>query len=226
VELARFTLDSTTKPIQNAREAAHPKDGELDLRFRSAIAMNVRRFVRVGIVSLGNNAADVAAGWRFFARACQQLSSYSLIIDNDLDLENDLTPYDLVCISGGGSFKLNAVQQKAFKDHLVAGKVLFCDALDKAAATSFNAVFEKAGRALSPLAADDDLLSAMFLFSKPPHGASDGQVLRDQQIIYSDSGYSHAWGGKLLSDHDTRADIRSVHEWGINIICYMLNRQR
>ena len=224
VELARITLDGPNKPIQNARQLAHPKNGELDLRFRSAIMTTSRRLVRIGLIGLGNEAPQVVSGWEFLARACQQLSSYMLIVDDGLTLETDLATYDLVFISGSGSFKLNAGQQKSLREYLETGRGLFCDALDKAADTSFNAVFEKLGRALAPLAAGDELLSTPFLFNVPPSGASQAQVLRDKQIIYSNAGYSLAWAGKMPTEHNTRADIRSAHEWGINIIHHCLSQ--
>jgi hypothetical protein len=223
VELARITLNSAGKPILNANQSAHPKNGELDLRFRSMVAPAPRQVLRIGLVSLGTPVPDVVVGWNFLARACQQVSPYTLVVDADLALNAELSQYDLVYLSGSGTFKLDASQQKSMREYLQTGKIVFIDALDDAANVSFNNAFEKLGRVLAPLAADDVLLGEPFLFNTPPYGNNEAQVLRDAQFIYSRSGYSLAWAGKLPAEHNTRADIRSAHEWGVNIIHYCQN---
>jgi hypothetical protein len=223
VELARITLNKAGRPIQNAERAEHPQASELDLRFRTIITPAARQVVRVGLVNLGKPVAEAASGWNYLASACQQMSSYTLAVDIDLTLNADLSQYDLVCLSGSGTFKLDASQQKLLREYLQNNKIIFIDAFDNAADASFNAVFEKLEHVLAPLAADDVLLSEPFLFSTPPHGHNEAQVLRDRQIIYSRAGYSLAWAAKLPAEQNTRADIRSAHEWGVNIIHYCQN---
>jgi hypothetical protein len=165
----------------------------------------------------------VVRGWELLARACQQLSAYTLAVDLDLAPDSDLSQYDLVYLCANGKFSLEAKHQAALARYLETGKMILIDAIDPAADTSFNSVFEKMEFKFMPLAAEDALLVEPFLFSSAPPGYQEAQVSRYRSIIYSCCGYGLAWAGQLAPGHAARADIRAAHEWGVNIIHYCLN---
>jgi len=222
VELARVRLGSASQPIKNAENPAHPASGELDLRFRAEVGPQPLRPVYVGLCNFGREVEDVSAGWRFLAAECERVSSYRLILDASLSPSADLSAYDLIYVSAKGSFSADAAAVKSLQAHLERKKILFAESLDEAAEKSFGALFEKLGRKLAPLAANASLLETPFLFAAPPLGAQGSNLQVGKQVIFSSAGYSLAWAGKLPFESRTRADIRSAHEWGVNLIQYCL----
>jgi len=221
VELGRVFLSKVGQPIQNAKNASHPKDGELDLRFRVDISPRINKPISVGIVYLGRASKDVETGWAYLAAECARSSSYKLIIDTDVSLSSDLSGYDFIYLAGEGTFKLDNAPQKTLQTYMEKGNKLFAEAIDNAAEVSFNALFEKMERKLKPISKNSDLLTMPFLFAEIPSGASGKAVLADKLVLFSNAAYSLSWCGKG-SDGATRSDIRSAHEWGINLISYLI----
>ena len=217
VELARVTLQPK-KPIKNAVTPAHPEIGELDLRFRAFIGPELKRFIRVALCSLGDKVTDVASGWRFLASECQRTTSYQLIIDQKVPLAAELKNNDLVYLGGKGSFKVGSSDLGILREYLDQKKTLIIEALDEAAQESCQELIKKLGQELHPITESDHILSAPFLFNAPPKNKGN-HVLLNEQIIYSTAGYSLSWNGKKM----TRAEIRSAHEWGINMLHYCMS---
>lgn len=217
VELARITLPSAGAPIHTANDVLHPRQGELDLRFRVQLESRAIRPVQVGVCSLGKDIPEAFSGWDYLARECQRSNFCKLIVDTGVSLAADLSRFDVVCLSAIGAFKPEAAATKPLQTYLSAGKPLLVEALDIAAESAFGALFEKLERNLKPLPSYDALLTTPYLFSTPP----GGQILRDKQVIYATGGFSPTWSGKNVA---TRADIRSAHEWGINLLNACVNR--
>jgi hypothetical protein len=222
VELARVHISEVGKPIRNPENAAHPAIGELDLRFRAQVGPQARRKVHIGLFNFGREVQDVLAGWRFLAVECERSSSYRLILDGNLSASADLTAYDLVYLSAKGSFNPEGAAVKSLQAYLKQGKVLLAEALDEQAGKSFAKLFEQLGQKPAPLTANTPLLETPFLFAEPPLGASPGSLQASKQLVFSTSGYSLAWAGKLPFEARSRTDIRNTHEWGINLIRYCL----
>jgi hypothetical protein len=210
VELARVTL-TAGKPIKIAANPSQPRPGELDLRFRSQLAPRGLPTVHVGLLPFGPNAAATISGWNYLSRECQRSGFCNLIVDDELPANDDFSRFDILCLSASGSFKPEAATVKALRAYLETGKTLLAEARDQAADESFSGLFEKLGHIPQPLHADDALLTTPYLFTTPP----GGPVLREKQVIYAASGFSPAWSGKMAS---SRAEIRSAHEWGINLL--------
>jgi hypothetical protein len=217
VELARVMLAEAGKPIQSASDAAHPRTGELDLRFRTQLEPRVIRPVQVGVCSLGKDIPEAFSGWDYLGRECQRSSFCKLVVDTGISLAADLSRFDVVCLSASGTFKPEDAAVKSLRAYLKAGKPLLVEALDLPAESAFGVLFEKLERKLQPLPAYDALLTSPYLFNTPP----GGQVLRDKLVIYATGGFSPAWSGKNAA---SRAEIRSAHEWGINLLNACLNR--
>lgn len=217
VELARVTLAGAGKPVQTASDSSHPRIGELDLRFRVQLESRAIRPVQVGVCSLGKDIPEAFSGWDYLSRECQRSSFCKLVVDTGVSPVVDLSRFDVICLSAIGTFKSEDATVKSLRAYLKAGKPLLVEALDLAAESAFNVLFEKLDLKLHPLPAYDALLTTPFLFSSPP----GGQVLRDKQVIYATGGFSPAWSGKNVT---SRAEIRSGHEWGINLLNACLNR--
>ena len=222
VELARVQIGGPGLPIKNPENSAHPATGELDLRFRAQVGPQAQRQVVVGLAHFGREVDDVAAGWRFLAAECDRVSPYHLILDVGVPFSADLSRYELLYLSAKGAFNADAAVLKALQAYLEQKKVLFAESLDGAAEESFIALFGKLGRKLSPLAATASLLESPFLFASPPMGAQAGNLQVGKQLIFSSAGYSLAWAGKLPFESRSRSDIRSAHEWGVNLIQHCL----
>ena len=224
VELARIHIADTGKPIQNADDANHPGDQMLDLRFRSDIAPQDETLVRVLVLGLGSTMDDVLAGWDHLANAAPRLSDYQLIVDSakaDAPLDN-LSDYHLVYLGMEGAFLPKAATTKALSDYLEKGGALFIEALDDGAKDPCDAFLKKLNLTPKKPGKNTSLLSAPFLFSALPDGFVSSHVEEAKQALYSTAAYSLAWGGRSKSGALSRADIRSAHEWGINLIHYVL----
>lgn len=223
VELARVQLKSAGQAIKNPENLAHPALGELDFRFRVDAGPQAQRQVYVGLANFGREVDDVAAGWRFLSAEAARVSPYRLILDTGVSLSGDISAYDFLYLSAKGTFKVEDAAVKALQAFIGQKKVLYAESLDEDAGKSFAALFEKLGRKLSPLAATAALLESPFLFAAPPPGAQDGSLQVGKQVVFSSAGYSLAWAGKLPFESRTRADIRSAHEWGLNLVQYCLS---
>jgi len=222
VELARVRLIGEKQTIKNAENPFHPAAGELDLRFRAQVGPEIRQSVYVGLCSFGREVEDVPAGWRFLAAECARVSPYHLILDAGLAPSSDLSGYDLVYLSAKGAFSADAAAVKTLQAYLDQKRILFAESLDDAAGKSFTVLFDKLGRKLAPLAANASVLEAPFLFAAPPPGAQGSNIQVGKQVLFSSAAYSLAWAGKLPFESRSRADIRSAHEWGVNLIQYCL----
>lgn len=218
VELARITLSAPGKTIKNAANPAHPGSEELDLRYRENIGPQEKLRTSVALYSPGKDVPEVAAGWDHLARASERDLNIWPVMDIHKKATAILSNYDVVFLVAKGAFELGAAEIKALRAVLDGGKMLLAEALDDAADKSCMSLFEKLEVKLSPLGSDSVILNEPFLFNTPPEGASGHQVLAGKQVIYSTAGYSLAWSGSLPAGHASRADIRSAHEWGLNMI--------
>ncbi len=211
VELARIILAGPGKPIQAASDPAHPQPGELDARFRVQLESLSLKTVHIGVCFLGKEDPVVSTGWNYLGRECLRSKFCKLIVDAGVSLTADLSGFDMICLSANGNFKADAAAVKSLHAYLESGKPILVEALDQATETPLGTLFEKLGLALQILPADDEMLTTPYLFTAPPFG----QVSRGKQVIYSMGGCSPAWSGKSGA---SRAEIRSAHEWGMNLL--------
>jgi hypothetical protein len=222
VELARVRVRKAGDPIKNAEIAAHPALGELDLRYRVQVGPAPARVISVALAQFGRESEDVAAGWRHLAAECARSSDYRLVVDAGVSPSADFSAYDVLYLSAKGAFTADAATVKALQAYFDQKKTLFAEALDDAAEKSFGELFEKLGRKLAPLGAN--ALNSPFLFAAPPAGAQTGNVQAGKQLLFSNAAYSLAWAGKLPPAAASRSDIRTAHEWGINLIQFCLSK--
>jgi len=224
VELARVNLSKVGKAIKDADIPRHPGLDMLDLRFRSQIHALVHQSVRVLVAELGTDEPGILSGWDHLGNFCSQATQYHLIVDKAASFPADLDGFDLVYISGMGKFAPNEAMLKALNEYIKQGKTLFVEALNDAGQEACQGLLDKLKLKVKPLDKKDALLSEPFLFTSSPSGFSGNQVKVGKQVIYSTAGYALAWAGQTTSGASSRTDIRSAHEWGVNLISHCLTK--
>lgn len=223
VELARITLSARGAAVKNAVNPAHPVIDEIDTRYRAVVKVEEKETVKVGLCHLGSTVSeDVLPGWDNLAAECRRSTPYELVIDDQLPISAGLHSYSLIYLAGTGSFKVEEKKVKILMDLLSQGKAIIAEALDEAADTSFNLLFENLHVKLEPVALNNPLLKKPYCFLTAPEGNRGSQVLLAKKVVYSTAGYALAWNGKVNGGSGSRSDIRSAQEWGINIIDFCL----
>ena len=226
VELARVVKSPRSHVIKNAAVSTRPAEGEIDLRFRNFVGSEPTRMARLALCSLGKESdiTEIETGWDFLGRECARTSPYRLAVDGDVPLADELQTYDMAYLFASSAFKTDEKKMAALRTYIDSGHCLIIEALRPEAEDSFKALL--AGLAVSPKAPERNhpVLTDPFLFGAPPQGFRSGDVLVDDNLIYSAAGYGLAWGGKFESGSASRVDIRNAHEWGMNMIQYCLQR--
>lgn len=223
VELARVTITDPRLPIKDAENPLHPAAGELDLRFRVPIQPASKRNVRVAISNLGKESTKAAEGWGYLSREMARSSDYRLLIDQEVPLTSALLDYDLVYLGGIGSFRSLKRTVSALSEYLGSGKGLIIEALNEEAQESCQDLLGDLGRKLRPIQDNHSILAEPFLFNDPPGSDNGDQITLDSQVIFTTVGYSYAWTGLAAGNRLSRAEIRAAHEWGDNMIHYLLS---
>jgi hypothetical protein len=218
VELARVTLSAAGMPIHNAGDPLHPASDALDLRYRSQVGPVPVEIVNVLVTGLGKDEADVLKGWDQLGKFSQMSSKYHIIVDGETQLPKDLGEYDFVYMGSQGDYSLSAAQLKSLAAFLEQGKILMVEALTDSAQEACQKMFKKLELKLAKPKADSPLFSSPFLFAEAPAGFSGNQVEVGKGVLYSTAGYARSWAGKAASGVASRSDIRSTHEWGLNLI--------
>lgn len=218
VELARISLSAAGKPINNAGDPLHPGPDALDLRYRSSVGPAPLQNVNVLVTGLEKDESDVLKGWDQLARFSQMVSKYHIIVDGEPQLPQDLGLYDLIFMGSKGSYSPDASQLKSLTDFLEQGGTLMVEAVSASAQEACQKMFKKLK--LTPAKPDPSspLFSMPFLFAEAPPGFSGNQVQVGKHILYSTAGYARSWAGKAASGVASRSDIRTAHEWGLNLI--------
>lgn len=222
VELARVTLSKSGAAIHNAANPLRPAADMLDLRFRSQVGPAVPPLARVLVLAAGESGPAALSGWDHLTRACQQAGAYRLVVDAAASTLPDLGAYPLVYLGAGEGFAPEAGLVKALAAHLQQGRSLLLEALDAAAQPACQELLGLLQRSPAALPAGSPLLEEPYLFAAPPDGVGGNGVLLAGPVIYSTAAYSLAWAGRSAQGPAARADIRSAHEWGINLLRYSL----
>lgn len=218
VELARVTLSQPAQTIHNAGDPRHPRLDELDLRFRKPVGPNKSQFIRLALCYLGEENPNIVRGWDFLVSEYERTTPNRLIIDPWVPISTNLTGYDLVYLAVTGMVTIGEEATTPLESYLAQGKNLILEALDQSAEESCEALLAQLNRTPVPPEEDGHLLTRPFLFTTPPTGINGNQCRLDDQVIYSTAGYSLAWTGVNGKTQLNRSEIRSLHEWGLNIL--------
>jgi hypothetical protein len=217
VELARVTLSQRGLSIRNAADPDHPGPEEIDLRFRKSIQPEIKQLATVGVAHLGEKLPGVLAGWDYLNAAVRQSAPYQLVIDELAGLSN-LARFSLLYLASQGRFEVDVVELNELRLYLDAGKPVVLEAFDAEGGEALMRLLSQLGVSLQPAPEDSLLYRQPHLFGLPPLGPGGSQLSLGQGIVFSQGQYALAWSGKGAA----RADIRSAHEFGINLIHYCL----
>jgi hypothetical protein len=226
VELARFRRDNRGAPIRDAHYPLHPHGGEIDLRFRRLIPVRAEPQVSAAVVYLGEGPEkDLGAGLARLTGELHQVAQINLVVDDDLQLGPEVLGYALICLAAQGSFQLTPAQVKGLRGYLERGGSLFLEYADEAASACFSEVCAGLGAAPQALSRGHPLLAQPFLFSAPPPGFADGQLLAADGLLLSGSQYGKAWCGESPAQAQTREQTRALVEWAANLLAYAADRR-
>ena len=219
VEIARIRIEKPGKPILNPENPLYPKTGELDLRFRNEIGPKPHRAVQIGMINLGGKLhEEVLSGWEKLARQSENLAGPRLMIDHDPQVIKKLPRYDMLYLSGAGAFKVGNSDLEAIREFYQGGGSILLEALDQAGGESCQALVQELGVKLEPAEPGDDMLEFPYLFAEVPEGLAGGAVSTAERFIFSSSAYSLLWIGHKQGEALSREEIRSSHEWGLNMV--------
>lgn len=224
VELARVTLSAAGMAIQNAGDPLHPAADAIDLRYRSYVGPVQVPNVHVLVTGLGVDEADLLKGWDQLGKFSHFVSKYHIIVDGEEQLPQDLSIYDFVYLGSKGNYSLNASQTKSLAGFLALGKTLIVEPVTDSAQEACRKMLKKID--LNPVKPDDDspLFSTPYLFAEAPVGFSGNQIEVGKNIVFSTAAYARSWAGKASTGVASRSDIRSAHEWGLNLLNYGLKQ--
>ena len=224
VELARVNRSDEDKSLLNAPDAEHPGLDELDLRYRNMVGPDPKRFVNVAVCCLGGDRQQVTSAWDLLSRESSRNTPYRLIINPIDSLAEGVLNYDLVYLAAEGAVNVDKETVKVLQDYLKMGKGVILEALNESAQETFQTLVGKLKRKVAPIKEGSPILSSPFLFAAPPDGPQGNQVTIDKQVVYSTAGYGLAWNGKSNGVSMSRNDIRTLHEWGLNMIAYCMTQ--
>jgi hypothetical protein len=215
VELARVTLSQRGLPIKNAANPAHPGPEEIDLRYRPSIEPKIKQLAPTGVVFLGERLPEVLLGWDYLTAAARQSSSYQLVV-NELPGLTNLGLFSLIYLSGRGRFQVDQIGVNELRLHLNAGKPIMMEAFDEEGAEGLMRLLSELEIGLQRAPEDSALYRQPYLFGALP----EGQISFGEGVVFSQGQYALAWSGRKAA----RADIRSAHEFGLNLIHYCLDK--
>jgi hypothetical protein len=224
VELARVNLSAAGKAIHNAKDYHHPGPDTIDIRYRSQVGPAMLKDIKVFILEMGKNEPAIEKGWDHLGQFCQINANYHVIVDGGKQFPQDLGAYDLLYLGCKGSFTPSASHLKTISDYLKDGKTLLVEALDVPAQEDCQKMFKKLKLNPGKPASDIPLLYMPYLFAGFPAGPSGDKVEVARHLLYSTAGYALSWAGKAAKGLVSRSDIRSAHEWGVNLIRFSLEQ--
>lgn len=233
VELARIERHSREDPFLDAQNPAEPIPNEIDLRFRRQVGAPGE--VSIAVCYLGETTAKRhGRGASYLARAINHLGRYYVSVSDDVPLAPGIEAHTIIYLVGEGGVELSSGQMNGLFNHVSRGRgTLFIESTDSAAESSFLNILRDMDMEPGALQPGHRLLMHPYLFAAPPPGfesesENEGapEVLVGDGVIFSTSNYGLAWQGEIHNGTPSREQIRSVIEWGGNIVAYARDRRR
>jgi len=229
VELARVQRRKRDDNFSDAPNPAQPGFNEIDLRFRREIG--APREIRIAVCYLGEvKEKKQGRGAASLAHALNQRGRYFVTVEDDARLAPGVEANTLIYLVGQGKFELGTGQINGLTNYVNKGKgTLFIESTDAASHAAFQSLFATMNLKPDALEAGYWLLTEPNLFAAPPPGfepESTPEILFTDGVIFSAGNYGLAWQGEIKSGVPSREYLRSVAEWGENIITYAWERHR
>ncbi len=234
VELARIDREGRSSAILAPRNLNHPEKNELDLRYRVELKSTNVSTLSVGLVDLGvSNQAIRVQGLDNLARYINRTNpALQITVDVVGTLDQALSKYDLLYITGEAKFELSNPQTTALHEFLKAdGCVVYessrqsSKVSDPKADKSFKDLAASLGIGLSKVIPASEVLATPNFFAQVPSGFEDqgepNVEIADTGVLFSAEDYCSLWAGQRRNGPASRADIRTAFEWGENILAWV-----
>ena len=235
VELARLRRQDAASTLRNATDAEHPGPDEIDLRYRRQVEP-APPLIPVAVSYVGMADHRHGGGVSVLARALRTCQRAQLCVDDDIPLTAALIDYTVLCLVGGGAFRLTSDEMKAIYEFLRQGGVLFyesCHAVTAGGEPEGDAAFldllASMGVSLETPTPGHALLTTPHFFAAPPEGyevQGQGKLLVREGVVFSTFDYGCLWQGKRRGRAAARHEIRNALEWGENLMLYAWQRRR
>jgi len=234
VELARVYLTEHGVVLQNATRQKSPADNEIDVRFRHEIGASASTPLTIAICSLDDTVPTChEPGIQATIRFLHQSAHQPVWVDVNVPLSGRLQQYPLVVLAAPGEFTLPVEKMNALYAYMQNGGTLLLESCNQngnseAALTAFQSLLESLGVAFTPLPEDHTLLQEPHLFATPPIGATgrEPQIWIGEGVILSAADYGCLWAGHSHDGQPSREQIRTAHEWGVNLLTYANSKRR
>lgn len=234
VELARVRRQGANTPIVLAKDPAHPRLNELDLRYRQHVGGVQKPPVTIAVSFAGSgHETPHVAGVSNVARSLRQ-AGHTVWVDRNVPLRFGLEAYVLLCLVGRDNFDLGPDEMTALYNFRQQGGTILYESCRRFVRTeapggdnSFRDLMGSLGIKLEALPADHRLLAEPHLFAEPPDGFETlGQPRLEvaDGVIFSTYDYGCLWQGARRDRAASRNEIRNALEWGANIVQYAVSR--
>ncbi len=233
VELARVERRSREDSFSDAQNPVEPGPNEIDLRFRRKVGAPSE--VSIAVCYLGQvTAKRHGCGASYLARALNHLGSTYVSVTDDVPLAPGVEANTIIYLVGEGDLELSSGQMNGLFNHVNRGRgTLFIESIDSAAESCFLKILRDMEMELEALQPGHRLLTHPYLFAAPPPGfeprsedEDTPEMLVGDGVIFSTDNYGLAWQGEIRDAIPSRERIRSVIEWGGNIVAYARDRRR
>ena len=234
VELGRVRRQGANTPITLAKDPAHPRLNELDLRYRQLVGAQQAPPVTVAVCYAGSGSETPHAGGASNLAHSLRLAGHTVWVDRNVPLRYGLESYTLVCLVGRDAFDLGPDEMTALYNFRQQGGVIFYESCRRYVRSeapggdgSFRELMSSLGIKLEPLPADHRLLSYPYLFGEPPDGFETlGQPHLEvaDGVVFSTYDYGCLWQGARRDRIASRNEIRNGLEFGANIVHYAIGR--
>ncbi|NJN84535.1 MAG: hypothetical protein HC802_21130 [Caldilineaceae bacterium] len=128
VELARVRRHGQGSTITPAKDPAHPRRNELDLRFRKEIGVGSSTVSALAVVYLGAvSGTQHGLGLSNLARSLRMGAGHSVWVDRNVPIDYDLTPYTMVNLVAQESFQLTTDEMTTLYNYVQGGGTLLIE---------------------------------------------------------------------------------------------------
>lgn len=230
VELARIQR-SDLVAVKDAIQPRRPGNNEIDLRHRREVLPRVLPTVNAGVLHLGAMDSGAWAGLDALAQSAAFAQQCRLVIEDQVTLDDNSAASDLLFVRAQAPFTPEPALVAALRAWLDARRVLFVDVAGDGAnagalAVSLDTMFTALGLTLTAMPPTHPLLSSPHRFSQWPDGGQQGSIRIATQpacrVIVSDMNLCALWRGDAHGKPAPREAIRAAHEWGMNMLAYVL----
>jgi hypothetical protein len=236
VELARVRRTAGDAPLTDATDVEFPAPNEIDLRFRREMVASAHQAARMAVGRLGDSGEASTraheAGTQALGRALRHTGRTPLWVDVDVPLEVPLGGYTvLYLVADAADVETEALNR--LYDYLQDGGTVFIEVgMEDEDGTVEAAVFDMLGSlgiTLEPVRSGHTLLTTPHLFATAPSvqeiDSETPALMEGGGVVFSRAELGRAWGGHGNAPL-TRAEIRTAHEWGENLVHYAQARKK